>query len=95
MKSLHVEVNVVAKPRSKRASIEIIENGSLIIHVKEPPDKGKANKAIIKLVSKTFGISSSRINIIRGLKSTSKIIRIDDLGEEEFLKILSDLSKDV
>lgn len=85
-----MDVNIIAKPRSSQVFIEIMEDNSLVIHVKEPPDKGKANKAILKLISKTFGIPSSKMSILRGAKTTSKIIRIEDLEKEAFQRMLTD-----
>ncbi len=38
--------------------------------------EGKANKAIIEFLSKTFDISKSKISIFSGEKSSNKIIKI-------------------
>jgi len=42
------------------------------------PEKGKANKKLIEILSETMNISKSRISIIKGDKSHDKIIEIDD-----------------
>ena len=42
------------------------------------PVDGKANKELIKLLSKELGVSKSRISILKGEKSKEKIIRIND-----------------
>ena len=42
------------------------------------PVDGKANKELIKLLSKELNISKSKINIIAGEKNKKKIIEIDD-----------------
>ena len=53
---------------------EIIEAEPLIIRVKEPPTKGKANKAVIKLLSKYF---NANVRIVSGAKSRRKIVEIE------------------
>lgn len=60
-----------------KASVDKIYLESNIIKVKirEIPENGKANKAIIELFSKTFKIPKKDINIIKGLKSSNKTIQ--------------------
>lgn len=48
----------------------------LKIKVKAPPEKGKANKAVIKLLEKTLKLPAGRIELESGLSSTNKVIHI-------------------
>lgn len=70
---LLITINV--HPSSSKKEI-VATKFSFDIYVNEPPDKGKANKAIIKLISKVFQISSSDIKIVRGIKTKKKTISI-------------------
>lgn len=45
------------------------------------PEKGKANKALIQLLSKHFGVSKSSITIVRGETSRLKIIEIQGVND--------------
>jgi hypothetical protein len=54
---------------------EIIDGNPLIVRVKEKPVKGKANRAVVKLLSKHF---NSRVRIISGAKSKEKWVEIED-----------------
>lgn len=38
----------------------------LKIKIKSPPVEGTANKELVKFLSKTFGLSKSKFNLIRG-----------------------------
>ena len=58
-------------PNSK--SSEVIEGELLTVRVKEAPEKGKANKSVIKLLEKHF---KKGVKIISGEKSRRKIIEI-------------------
>jgi uncharacterized protein (TIGR00251 family) len=54
---------------------EILDAEPLIVRVKAPPTKGKANKAVIKLLARYF---NANVRIISGTKSRKKIVEIED-----------------
>ncbi|MBI2707364.1 MAG: DUF167 domain-containing protein [Proteobacteria bacterium] len=60
----------------------------LRVKVTAVPEDGKANLALIKLLSKTFHVSKSRISLVRG--TTSRIKELDiEIREEELERIIS------
>ncbi len=64
------------------------ENQKILrVRVTTVPEDGKANEALIKLLSKALHISKSRISIIRGATSRIKHLEIE-IEEEEFLKFI-------
>lgn len=71
-----IEIKVM--PNSKTE--EIIEAEPLIIRVTEPPTKGKANKAVIKLLSRYF---KANVRIVSGARSKRKIVEIEERKEEK------------
>lgn len=52
-----------------------LESDIIKVKIREIPENGKANKAIIDLFSKTFKIPKKNIDIIKGLKSSNKTIQ--------------------
>lgn len=72
-----MKVFVKAKPRAKQEKLEKIDSSHYIVSVKEPPLKGQANKAIIKVLADYFNIPKSQIKIISGLSSKQKTIEIN------------------
>ncbi len=50
---------------------------ALNVRVIQPPDKGKANKAVIALLAKRLGFAKSAVNIVAGDTSRDKQIKID------------------
>jgi uncharacterized protein (TIGR00251 family) len=60
------------------------ENDSLIVKITQVPDKGKANKEILKELKKFF---KSDIEIVFGLKSKDKKIKIN-LPKERVITLL-------
>lgn len=57
--------------------VDVDEAGKRItIGVRAKPVKGRANEEIIKKLAKHFGVPSSSVHIIVGLRSKRKIVEI-------------------
>lgn len=57
-----------------------MEEGKLKIRVTVPPEGGKANKAVIELLSKALKVPKSSIEIVRGDTSRNKVIFISGVS---------------
>ena len=68
-------IEFAIKPNAPKNRV-YIDYDLLRLDIKAPPTKGKANKAIIKYIAKKLNIPSSNIEIIHGLMSTTKILKI-------------------
>ena len=62
------------------------------IRVAAPPEKGKANAAVIDLVSKALQIPEGNIQVISGKKSQLKVLEIKDLSHTELLQRLANIT---
>ncbi|MFN3385202.1 MAG: DUF167 domain-containing protein [Candidatus Thermochlorobacter sp.] len=62
-------------PNAKKEGV-IEENGRLKIYVHAPALDGKANKAVIEILSRHLGIKKSKVRIVRGETSREKVIEI-------------------
>jgi len=71
------------QPKASRNQVDGFEDGTLRLRVTAPPTEGKANAGVIALLSKTLGISKSRLEIIRGHSSRDKVVFIQTLTEQE------------
>lgn len=71
-----MKIHIKVKFENRKEKIEKIDNENYIVFVKSEPEKGKANKEIIKNLVKYFKKDISDIKIISGLKSRKKIIEI-------------------
>ncbi len=63
-------------PRSSKNSVVKEDDGSLNVYVTALPVENKANQALVKLLSKDFKVSKSRIKIVSGFKSKNKIVEV-------------------
>jgi uncharacterized protein (TIGR00251 family) len=52
----------------------------LRVKVTAPPVRGRANAALLALLSKVLGVSKSRLSIVKGEASHNKVIAIKGLS---------------
>ncbi len=69
---VRVPVKVVAG--ASRSRVVGIFDGALKVAVAAPPEKGKANKALIKILAETFDLPKNRVSIEQGQSSHHKIV---------------------
>ena len=80
-KRKEMKIRCKIKPNSKKGNLiqkSQDENGEFFeIFVREPAVEGKANLAVIKLLSEEFNISKTKISLKNGAKSRFKIFEIE------------------
>ena len=64
------------QPRASRNEVLGVRDGRLLIRTTAAPADGKANRAVIKLLSALLGIAPSRIRLVRGQTQRNKVVRI-------------------
>lgn len=68
-----IQVRVI--PNSKENKV-VQENDKFKIYINSPAQDGKANKALIEILSDHLNTKKSQITIIKGNKSRDKTIKI-------------------
>ncbi len=71
-----MKIFVKAKPSAKEEFIKKIDGINFVVAVKEPPRKGKANKAIIKALAEYFNIAPSAVRLVSGFSAKQKVFEI-------------------
>ena len=69
---------VRAQPGAKHNEIREPQDGSLRVCITQSPEKGKANKAIVELLSKGLSLRKSRIELLSGVTSRQKRFLVRD-----------------
>ena len=69
---------VRAQAGARRNGITGVHGGRLLVAVTAAPEKGKANRAIAKVLSESFGVRKSSIELLTGETSTRKRFLIAD-----------------
>lgn len=86
-----IQFAAAIQPRASRNQILGIHNHCLKIKLTSPPVDGAANQACIKFLAKAFGISPSRISIVKGETNKNKIIQIEGIDPQTFMNTLAPL----
>ena len=70
-------------PRAKKNEIsQVMADGTIKIKLTAPPVEGKANKALIKFLSRSLQIPTQDIEIISGSKSRNKVVLLKGFDEK-------------
>lgn len=84
-----VVLSVRAHPGARRNELRVSEDGILRVSVTQAPEKGKANKAIIELLSRELGLKKSQIELITGETAQQKRFLMRGVSVEEVARRLS------
>jgi len=87
---LHVRV----QPRAKKNRLagRIADEWKLLLTA--PPVEGRANQACIEFFARGLKIPQSRVRLVSGEKSRHKVLELDGVTEEEFLRFAATAQKD-
>lgn len=72
-------VVVKVYPKSKKNEVVGYEKEVIKIRVKQIPEKGKANDAVIEVLSKFFKVPKSNIKILTGKSARIKRVSIEGI----------------
>ena len=61
-----------------------IKDNCVKVHLRSKPEKGRANLELIRELEKKTG---EEVEILSGLKSRKKVIKVGDLSKDEFYRI--------
>jgi len=71
-----VVLSVRVTPKASRTGITGAQGGVVKIAVTAPPEKDKANAAVVAALAKALGVAKSRVTIEGSQKSRAKKIRV-------------------
>jgi len=77
---MKVDVHVIPRSRETKIVGYDVWKRALVVKVRAPPEEGKANFEVEKLLSEFFG---TRVFIVSGHRSRKKVVEIEDLDRSE------------
>lgn len=69
-------INIKVKPNSKVSKIIKIDENNYEVFLKSLPVDNKANQELVQLLASYFSISKSNVEILKGIKSKNKLVKI-------------------
>ena len=82
-------VAVKAVPGSSRSRVVGVLGESLKIAVSAPPEKGKANAAVVEVLADLLGVDNRRVRLVSGPGSPRKEFLIAGMQVESLRRLLS------
>jgi uncharacterized protein len=86
-----LEIKVI--PGSGKQDIFRDKAGILKCHLKNPPEGGKANAELMKMLAKKLGLASDAVHIMRGATSRKKTLKIETT--QPLADVLHDLGVEI
>jgi len=83
-----VVLRVHAQPGASRTGTAGVHGDALKVRVREPADKGRANRAIEAVVADMFGVAPSAVTITSGASGRAKRVRVEGVMPEEAVEKL-------
>lgn len=72
---MQLQIKVIPGARVSEVVGEM-EDGVLKVRVHAPPEKGKANEELVRVLAVHFGVSKSDVKVVRGHTTRQKIVEI-------------------
>ncbi len=83
------KLKVKVRPQAGRTRIlGFLDDGTLRVELKAPPERGKANQALVELLSRRTGIPASSIRILSGRSGRTKHLALEGVSESELRELL-------
>ncbi|MGQ9506143.1 MAG: DUF167 domain-containing protein [Thermogutta sp.] len=82
-------LSIKAQPGAKRNEVRVENNDQIKVCVTQRPEKGKANRAVLEVLSEFLDVRQSRMELLSGETSQQKRILIRGLSSEEIAEKLN------
>ena len=71
------------QPGARRtALLSRLASGEWKVAVSAPPAEGRANDAVVELVSSLLGVRRSQVTLVRGAAARSKVVEVEGMSAE-------------
>ncbi len=79
-----IEFSVWAAPGSSRSGVRGLHGAALKVAVQAPPEKGKANEEVVRVLAEYFGVPARQIHVLAGMTSRQKRVQVLGLSIEQW-----------
>ena len=69
-------INVRVTPNARRPGVVKVDESTYEVKVDERATGGAANKRLLEILSKHFGVPKSKVAIVRGARSRDKVLEV-------------------
>jgi len=80
-------------PGARRAGIAGRYGDAWKVRVAEPPEDGRANEAVLRLLAETLDVPRASVSLVSGHTGRDKIVKLDGLEQSQTERLLADAGK--
>lgn len=84
-------ISVHVQPRASANRIVGLFGGALKVQLTSPPVEDRANRQLVKFLSRILGIPAARVEIVSGEKSRNKTVALKGFSIEQLRSALTSL----
>jgi uncharacterized protein (TIGR00251 family) len=76
-------ISVTVSPGAARTQLVGRHADGWKVRVAAPPERGRANDALVELLADALGVRRSSVRVVSGLSAKTKVVEVDGLGIAE------------
>ena len=88
MTAATTRLKVRVSPGARRPGIGGRHGDAWKVRVAEPPEDGRANEALLRLLAQTLDVPRARVTLVSGHSSRDKIVVLDGVEQEHSERVL-------
>jgi uncharacterized protein len=76
-------ISITVSPGAARTELVGKHGDGWKARIAAPPERGRANEALIELLADTLGVPRSSVHVVSGLAAKKKVVVVDGLAGSE------------
>ena len=88
MEEVATQLKVRVSPRARRPGIGGRHGDAWKVRVAEPPEDGRANEAVLRLLAETLDVPRARLALVSGHASREKVVLLDGIDPTRVERLL-------
>ncbi|NPV91447.1 MAG: YggU family protein [Firmicutes bacterium] len=84
-----VQIKIRVQPRASKNEVVGWMDDSLKVRLTAPPVEGEANALLLKYLAERLGVPRSSLQLVSGLSSRSKVVKVQGMTGEELARRLT------
>jgi len=85
-------IKLRVRPGASRTEIVGFHGDALAVRLAAPPEKGRANRALLRFLAGELGLRRGDLELVAGGRSRDKLVRVRGLDPEELSRRLEALT---
>ena len=93
MSAASTRLKLRVSPGARRPGFAGRQGDAWKVRVAEPPEDGRANEAVLRLLAETLDVPRGHVALVSGHSSRDKIVTLDGLEQSQTERLLANAEK--